>query len=316
MRVFLLDLIIFFVSAFSFCSAEKFRWIDEPGKYVDLAYGKKKIARYVYQKMDPKNREQTYKPFHHIYQDNGKDFLTKGPGGKYTHHRGIYFGFSKCTPFDKTGKVANVDTWHCKRAYQVHESIISQKADKENASHTVKITWRMDDGTIFVTELRKLSFSRFPDNTLQVDFKSSLSTNQEKVSLDGDPQHAGFQFRASNEVAVLNSKKTYYIRPNEGRDKESATKNWPKDKDMTNLLWKGQSIVVDGQRYTTLYLDHPSNPKPSYYSERDYGRFGSYFKAELTPLKKLKVSYRLLIGLKERNLKDCEGFSQDFVSTK
>ena len=190
-------------------------------------------------------------------------------------------------PFDNTGKVANVDTWHCKRAYQVHESIISQKADKENASHTVKITWRMDDGTIFVTELRELSFSRFPDKTLQVDFESSLSTNQEKVSLDGDPQHAGFQFRASNEVAELNSKEDLL---HSSQCRVEVKNLLPKigltDKDMTNLLWKGQSIVVGGQRYTTLYLDHPSNPKPSYYSERDYGRFGSYFKAELTPLKR------------------------------
>lgn len=316
MRFFLLRIVVFLVSAFSFCSAEKFLWIDKPGKFVDLAYGKKKIARYVYQKMDPKNREHTYKPFHHIYQDNGKDFLTKGPGGKYTHHRGIYLGFSKCTAFDKTGKVVNVDTWHCKRAYQVHEGIISQKADKENASHTVKITWRIDDGTIFVTELRKLSFSLFPDKTIQVDFESTLSTSQEKVSLDGDPQHAGFQFRASNEVAESNSKNTYYIRPKEGRDKKASTKNWPKNKDMTNLLWKGQSIVVGGHRYTILYLDHPSNPKPSYYSERDYGRFGSYFKSELTPLNDLNIRYRLLIGLKERNLKECEEFSQNFVSTK
>ena len=316
MRFLLLQQIVLFVSAFSFCSAEKFLWIDEPGKYVDLAYGKKKIARYVYQKLDLRNREKTYKPFHHIYQDNGRDFLTKGPGGKYTHHRGIYFGFSKCTAQDNSGKVVQVDTWHCKRAYQVHESIIAQKADKENASHMVKITWRFDDGTIFVTELRELSFSLLSDKTIQIDFESTLSTKQEKVSLDGDPQHAGFQFRASNEVAELNSKETYYIRPKQGRGKKTATKNWPNNKDMTNLPWKGQSIVVGGQRYTTLYLDHPTNPKPSYYSERDYGRFGSYFKAELTALKDLHIRYRLLIGLKERTLKECEEFSQDFVSTK
>ena len=316
MRILLLKLIVLSVGTFSFCSAEEFLWVDKPGKYVDLVYGKKKIARYVYQKMDPMNREETYKPFHHIYQNNGRDFLTKGPGGKYTHHRGIYFGFSKCTALDNSGKVVKVDTWHCKRAYQVHESIIDQKADKESASHTVKITWRIDDGTIFITELRELSFSLFSDKTIQVDFESILSTSQEKVTLDGDPQHAGFQFRASNEVAESNSKETYYIRPKQGRGEKAVTKNWPNNKDMTNLLWKGQSIVVGGERYTTLYLDHPANPKPSYYSERDYGRFGSYFKTELSSLKDLHVRYRLLIGLKERTLKECEEFSRDFVTTQ
>ena len=81
--------------------AEKgFQWKEDAGKHVDLLKDGKKIARYVYERMDPKDRERTYKPFHHVYQANGKDFLTKGPGGKYTHHRGIYFGFSKCTAQD------------------------------------------------------------------------------------------------------------------------------------------------------------------------------------------------------------------------
>ena len=64
--------------------------------------------------MDPSDRERTYKPFHHIYQETGIDFLTKGPGGKYSHHRGIFLGFSKCKIFNNDSEIANVDTWHCK----------------------------------------------------------------------------------------------------------------------------------------------------------------------------------------------------------
>jgi peptidoglycan-associated lipoprotein len=45
--------------------------------------------------MEPKDRERTYKPFYHLYDKNGEDFVTKGPGGKFTHHRGIYFGFDQ-----------------------------------------------------------------------------------------------------------------------------------------------------------------------------------------------------------------------------
>jgi hypothetical protein len=74
--------------------------------------------------------------------------------------------------------------------------------------------------------------------------------------LDGDPQHAGFQFRASNEVFESTAKQTFYIRPNDGKDAPGKTKNWPQNKDMTNLNWKAQSLVVGGQRYFTLYLDH------------------------------------------------------------
>ena len=131
---------------------------------------------------------------------------------------------------------------------------------------------------------------------------------------DGDPQHAGFQFRASNEVAAKNAKQTYYVRPKDGKDAQGKTKNWPGNKDMTNLPWKAQSVVVEDQRYFTVYLDHPDNPKPSFYSERDYGRFGSYFKSEATPEKPVKIKYRLVIGIKEQDSAYCENLSKEFTA--
>ena len=195
----------------------------------------------------------------------------------------------------------------------VYEKVINQKAGRDTANQTVKIAWRVDDGTIFANEHRTLSFSILEDDSVQIDFNSKLSTDQKLVKFDGDPQHAGFQFRASNEVAESNSKQTYYIRPVDGKDIKGKTKNWPKDKGMTNLLWKAQSVIVGGNRYTTVYLDHPGNPKPSFFSERDYGRFGSYFKSEITPSKPLLVKYRLNISLKKRSIKDCKHLSSLFV---
>ena len=306
-------ILILCINAMPSAFAEKgFSWKDEPGKHVDLQKSGKNIARYVYERMDPKDRERTYKPFHHVYQSDGKEFLTKGPGGKFTHHRGIYFGFSKCSAQDKDGKKVGIDTWHCKRGYQTHEKIISQEGG-DKAVQKVEIAWRIDDGTVFATEQRQLTFSHREDGSLQVDFESNLSTTQDKVGFDGDPQHAGFQFRASNEVAEKTGKKTYYVRPNGGKDAEGKTKNWPGNKDMKDLLWKGQSIVVGGNRYFTVYLDHPSNPKPSFYSERDYGRFGSYFKTEITPSKSLSVKYRLMIKQGERTAEECASLSKEFL---
>jgi hypothetical protein len=308
--------VFFLTIAHSALKAKSWVWQDNPGKHIDLFWGKKKIARYVYEKMDPKDRERTYKPFHHIFQTNGKEFLTKGPGGKFTHHRGIYFGFSKCSALNAEAKAVNVDTWHCKRAHQTHERVLEQLVNNDKASHSVEIGWRVDDGTIFATEHRTLSFSILPDESIQVDFQSKLSTEQKVVELDGDPQHAGFQFRAANEVAEKTNKETYYIRPNDGKAQNGKTKNWPNDKDMTNLLWKAQSIIVSDKRYTTLYLDHPSNPKPSFYSERDYGRFGSYFKSKITPQKPVLVKYRLIISQGEKTKKQCQDLSEKFLAGK
>lgn len=310
-------IIVFIISSFvSYeCNATSFEWIDSKGRHMELVHGKRKIARYVYQKMDPSNRELTYKPFHHIYQNDNNVFLTKGAGGKFSHHRGIFFGFSKCRIFKNDTELANVDTWHCKRAYQVHEKIVEKKVNKNLASHTSEISWRLDDGIVFITEKRTLSFSLMSDSSIKVDFKSLLSTDFEKVTLDGDPQHAGFQFRASNEIAQNNSNQTYYTRPVDGKGLPGQTKNWPKNKDMKNLLWKAQTVFLNDSSYTTLYLDHPENPKPSFYSERDYGRFGSFFKSQVTPNNELTIRYRLIIGKNERTPTECKQFSTEFISS-
>ncbi len=182
----------------------------------------------MYEKMDPNDRERTYKPFHHIYQSDGKDFLTKGPGEKFTHHRGIYFGFSKCSVLNSDGTRINLDTWHCKRGYQLYEKTIHQNVGNKKATHTIEISWRVEDGTIFATVQRTLSFFILLDNSIKVDFNSKPSTTQEEVRLDGDPQHAGLLFRVANEVAGEIKNETYYIHPYEGKDKEGETKNWPK----------------------------------------------------------------------------------------
>jgi hypothetical protein len=53
------------------------------------------------------------------------------------------------------------------------------------------------------------------------------------------------------------------------------------------------SFVLRSKRYTVAYLDHPKNPKEARYSEREYGRFGSYFGYTLEKDKPLSVNYRL-----------------------
>ena len=286
-----------------------FKWVDTSGKHTDLQYNGKNIVRYVYEAMDPADRERTYKPFHHVYQQDGKDFLTKGPGGRYTHHRGIYYGFAKCSAQNKDGKNVRVDTWHCKGGYQQHKEVLAQEANEDKAWHKLAIEWRVDDGTVFAVEYRTLAFTYADDGALVVDFSSSLKPTQDKIRVDGDPQHAGFQFRASNEVAASTKGQTYYIRPGTGKDAQGKTKNWPGNKDMTNLEWKAQSLVVGGNRYTTLYLDSAQNPKPSFYSERDYGRFGSYFATDVSKDKGLQVNYRLNIKVGERTPEECATLS-------
>ena len=119
-----------FIIAQALIAKSEFSWIEKKGTHIDLLYGDRKIARYVYERIKPEDRERTYKPFYHLYDIKGEKFVTKGPGGKFTHHRGIYYGFSKCSALDGTGNKVSVDTWHCKRAFQIHERTLEKNADK------------------------------------------------------------------------------------------------------------------------------------------------------------------------------------------
>ena len=297
-----------------------FEWTDTEGKHLDLTHDGRSIARYIYEPIDEssaKRREATYKPFCHIYDRYLKDqFITKGPGGQFTHHRGIFYGFSRVSYTDRDGeKHEKIDTWHCRGGHLVHREFLEHSADSESASFTSLIDWVGDDGRPFAEEKRSMTFSMSGDDIL-VDFGSTLTPTVPEMRVDGDPQHAGFQFRAHNDVNDQHKSATYYIRPDTGIAKMGETINWSTkldDKTTRNLPWKAMSFVVHDKRYTVCYLDHPENPKPARYSERDYGRFGSYFSADLVPKEPLTVRYRLVIHQGEMKSEEVAQHSERFL---
>jgi hypothetical protein len=286
-----------------------FVWRSEKDQPTELIYyvlgGSRQIPvlRYMNASFDDSSkdaRERSYKVFHHLYDPDGKRLVTNGghtdlaPGETrkllFPHHRGIMFGFNKCTYGEGLKKKA--DTWHCTGdAHVAHEKVLAQEAGGVLGRHRALIGWHGEKKERFAQEEREVGVLRVPGGTL-VEFAARLTTTGGKVRLDGDPQHAGFQFRASNDVADKTAKQTYYLRP-DGKDAPGKTRNWPADKSMVDLPWYAMSFVLDGQRYTACYLNHPTNPKESRFSERDYGRFGGYFEYNLTPESTLLVNYRL-----------------------
>ncbi len=319
MRTLLFPLVLLF--SFSASAKEGFEFVNTPGKHVDVKFNGRNVARYQYEPINETSKETrdlTYKPFHLVYDAEGKEFITKGAGGKFPHHRGIFYGFSKTRYPGANGKQQVVDTWHCREGYQKHKAFVAQDATEKAASHTVLIDWHGNDGKVFAQEVRTLHFMFDPQGALVVNFNSELKPAEgvEKITLDGDPQHAGFQFRAAQEVAAKTAKQTYYIRPKTGKAKPGETINWDKknDNDATrDLPWKAMSYVVQDQRWTCVYLDHPKNPKPARFSERDYGRFGSYFVATATKEKPVRVKYRLVIKQGEFTKAECEKLSNAFT---
>jgi hypothetical protein len=301
-----------------------FSWHDTPGEFTELRYGDRPVLRYVDQKFDDstkEKREATFKVYHHLYDPAGKEIITKGPGGLYTHHRGLFYGF-KATYGDKQ---VTADTWHCPppsgdpkkpslEAHLEHEKILSSEAGPVLGRHRVQIGWFGRDKERFATEERELTVYNVPGGQL-VEFASKLTPVKGTVKLDGDPQHAGFHFRAVNEVADKTKDQTYFLRP-DGKGDMGKERSWdPKTKSgPADLPWDAMSFVVGGKRYTAAYLDRPTNPKEARTSERIYGRFGSYFVAECSDKKPLTVAYRLWLQEGEMTGDGVKALDADFAT--
>jgi hypothetical protein len=280
-----------------------------------------------YDASSPDKRNKTYKVFHHLY-DPEEQSLVARPGssrpvtnGGYTneplgdpkqllfpHHRGLQYGFNK---INYDGQEA--DTWHCpKDDHQSHEGFAIVEAGPVLGRHRVLVHWHGAKKAVFAREEREVTAYRVPGGTL-VEFASRLKPTVARVRLDGDPQHAGFQVRVGNDVAVHTAKQTYYLRP-DGKGDEGTTRNWPADQSQVDLPWDVMSFVLDTRRYSIVYLNHPQNPHPARYSERDYGRFGCYFEYELTESKPLVVDYRVWLQRGEMAMSQAQALSTAFTT--
>jgi hypothetical protein len=298
-----------------------FRIAERPGWYVDVRFGDRNVIRYMNGPRDASTKdthELTFKPFHHVFDPaTGETPLTSGAGLAadksllYPHHRGLFFAFNRISYGDQK----DVDTWHGRKGeYTLHEKMLATEAGEVFARHRAKLSWHGKNGEPFADEEREVTVYDAPGGTL-IDWGTTLATKLEKVRLDGDPQHAGFHFRAAMEVSKHGKEDTYYLRP-DGKGKPGETRNWePKTgKGPVDLPWDACSFVVGGQRYTVLRMVHPDNPKPARGSERDYGRFGDYFEYDLTPTNPLKLKYRVWVQAGEMTVEQCRAMHRGFVS--
>jgi Methane oxygenase PmoA len=301
-------------------SGEKaFSWGEADG-FEQLSFDGKPVLRYFHKPFDASQSalvkgkpdtttNPTIKPYHELFLADGKTIVTNSNQGKYPHHRGIFYGFNGIT-YD--GKKA--DVWHCRTGEHTdHEKVLSAETGPLFGRHALQISWHGQDGKVFADEKRELTAYHLPGGTM-IDFASELTTPLDKVHLDGDPQHAGFHFRA-NSAMEKDEKETVFIRP-DGRGELGKEKNWdPKTKmGPVNLPWDAMSFMFEGKRYTVVYLDNPANPKEARDSERCYGRIGSYFVYDLTKDKPLKVHYRLWFQEGEPTVEQCEALSKAFTS--
>lgn len=256
-----------------------FSFKDTPGQHLDVLLDGKIVGRYMYA-YDKARLADTYKPYLHVFDAEGKAPITKGPGGQFTHHRGIFIGWNKLGFGGKT-----YDRWHMKGGEIVHQKFAAQQADANQASFTSVTTWNDEKGGAMVEEQRTMTFRRAPAPArLIIDFTAALKAPNGDVKLDGDPEHAGIHYRPANEVAA---KETVYVFP---KEKADATKD-------LDYPWVGETYTLGGKQHSVVQMNHPQNPRNTKFSAyRDYGRFGAFFVASIPSGQTLTVKYRFLIA--------------------
>lgn len=258
-------------------NAAEFSVQETPGKHIDILQDSKVVGRYMidHDISTPEKRQLNYKPYLHIFDTDGKAPITKGAGGDFTHHRGILIGWMKIGVNGKT-----YDRWHMKGGDQVHEKIVAQSP----GSITSLVKWMGEGSDVIVEEERTMAFlPPVAPAYAVVDVASKLKAVAGDTVFDGDPEHAGLQFRPAQEV---DRSQTSYIYPKAGADAH-------KDLDYP---WFGETFSLHGQTYSVVYLNHPSNPKGARISAyRDYGRFGAFFKTSVKKDETATIKARFLI---------------------
>lgn len=247
---------------------------------LDVLSAGRPIARWMYahDASTPEKRHDTYKPYLHVLDpDSGKP-ITKGPGGLYTHHRAIFLGWNKVS--SATGER---DFWHMKQTNQIQRELTKKEASSDRAVISARIDWVDEKSDVWIGEERTLTFHAVAAPYIaSIDVETRL-TAQRDLRLDGDPEHAGVQYRPADEV---DKKATGYLFPKEDADPR-------KDRDYP---WVGEAYKLGGETYGVVEMSDPHNPDGGIWSAyRDYGRFGELVKKELAKGETLTLRYRFLV---------------------
>lgn len=252
---------------------------------LDVVCDGKTVGRYMYayDTATPALRHDTYKPYLHVFDAEGKMPITKGPGGLFTHHRGIFIGWNK---IGCNGK--SYDRWHMAGGEQVHQRFSARQADADSATFTSVVHWNDNEGKPLLEEARTMTFRRAPAPAYAViDFQSALQAAAGDVTLGGDPEHAGIQFRPANE---LDTSKTTYVYA--GRDVAPHQ--------AADLAWVGETFWLNSQSYSVVQMNHPDNPAGTRISAyRNYGRFGMFPTATIKAGETCTFRYRFLVAAGE-----------------
>lgn len=232
---------------------------------------------------DTARAEDTQKPWQDLFATDGVLQITKGSGGKYPHHRGVFLGWNKVEHAGLTH-----DFWHCRGGVSIrHRRFIDAgaAAGRVAARLIAEQEWCLADGKPVVRETRSLTaFAGASFRALDVSI--ALQALEGPVKLGGDAHHAGFHVRAADAVTATEKETAIWL--------PSGARTLGNDIH-ADLAWGAMSFKLDGRSFTLLLIEHPANPAGAVLSARPYGRFGFMPLATLDPAKPLCMRWRLLV---------------------
>lgn len=255
------------------------------GEYLDVSDGDgQKRLRYMlaHDTSDEDAVFRTYKPYVHVFAPDGESFLTKGVDGKFPHHRGIFTGWSK---LGHGGEV--FDLWHMKNgAAQVHRGFVEVEASEGGTGFAARIDWVNPEGVVMLEEVREVIYYPAAEGVYaEMDFTVTLTAVNGEVELNGDPEHAGFQYRPHAEV--VDNKSARYVFHRDGTDAKE-------DRDYP---WVAMTYDLEGAgTWTVQMMRDAGNPDDSRWScYRDYGRFGNFFVRTIPDGESLSFRFRIRV---------------------
>lgn len=251
-------------------------------------------ARLVAVAHDPAAQADTSKVYHEVYAPDGR-LLTKGLGGTHPHHRGVFVGWNQL----RVGS-ERFDFWHCNRgeSQQLVQLLAADQHGRGPDWQVAAIDWRTPAGATVLQEQRALRVLPLAGGEHLLDLAITLRATDAAVQLDGDPHHAGCQFRALQQFADRAEPAIRYLRP--------STAAGGKDDIWTGCAWIAAVLPCDDGPVTVLRCEHLGNP-PAVWSTRSYGRFGAMCKATIPAGQELELRYSYVIAIGERDAAWCAG---------
>lgn len=249
---------------------------------------------------DTQCQEATCRVFTHIWRLDQTGPLTKGPGGMYSNHRGIFLGWA-----DTIVAGNDYDSWAMSNCYQQHKNWEHIEMGPERARQVEHIQWRNFQDKPFIEETRSFAIAPGPGGSRIIDFTAHLRTTADRIELAGGPHFGGVHVRLSDEVTA-HPETTRFILP--------AGASMLDDGTAPGAWWVCAAAEVRGRRFWLMHMTSPETTAGApLYSARRYGRVGAYFETAFTNARPLILRCRFVLSPEALDRAACAGLYAELV---